>query len=131
MERHLLGEAFPVALVGALVLLLCTLGSILNRRREIGIMRALGARGWQVVCLFWVEGLVLVVPSWMMGRLLSIPVSRIVLSQFVSALPFPIAFIPGELVETLLVLLIMMTLASSIPVSLANRVPVAAALRYE
>jgi ABC-type lipoprotein release transport system permease subunit len=130
-QVQLLGEASPVALVGALVLLLSALSSVVDRRREIGIMRALGARSWQVACLFWIEGLVLVVPSWIMGWLLSMPVSSLVLAQFSGALPVPLAFNPGELVETLLVLLTMMTLATSIPVYVANRLPVAGALRYE
>jgi putative ABC transport system permease protein len=130
-QVQLLGEAFPVALVGGLVVLLSALSSIADRRREIGIMRALGARGWQVACLFWIEGLVLVVSSWIMGWILSIPVSRLVLTQFASTGPISLAFNPGGLLETLLVLLITMTLATSIPVYVANRLPVARALRYE
>ena len=32
--------------------------SVMERKREIGIMRALGARGWQVAIVFWVVAII-------------------------------------------------------------------------
>ena len=56
--------------------------SMIDPGREIGMMRALGARGWQVACIFWIEGAALGIVDWAIGSLLSIPVSRSVLNQF-------------------------------------------------
>lgn len=38
---------------------------VLERRREIGVMRAIGASSWQVIRLFVGEGVLLGLISWM------------------------------------------------------------------
>ena len=127
----LLGSSALVALVGILVMMITLISSIIDRGREIGIVRALGARGWQVACIFWIEGVALGVLSWVIGYLPSIPASRSVLNQFTNIVPIPLLFNPYALLETLLTLLVVVTLASVIPVRQANRLRVADALRYE
>ena len=127
----LLGSSALVALVGILVMTITLISSIIDRGREIGIVRALGARGWQVACIFWIEGVALGFLSWAAGYLLSIPLSRSVLNQFSTLVPIPLLLNPYALLETFLALLVVITLASVIPIRLANRLQVADALHYE
>jgi putative ABC transport system permease protein len=50
--------------------------NVLERRREIGVMRAIGASDGAVALIFIAEGMTVGVISWLLGTLLAIPISR-------------------------------------------------------
>ena len=50
--------------------------NVLERRREIGVMRAIGASDNSVALIFIAEGMTVGMISWLLGTLLAIPISR-------------------------------------------------------
>ena len=62
-----------IALVGAIGLFNTLAMSVLERRREIGILRSIGATGRKVAQVFWTEGVALGVVAWAMAIVIGIP----------------------------------------------------------
>jgi len=60
-----------IALVGILGLFNTLTTSVFERRREIGILRSMGASGWRVGRVFWLEGLSLAVIAWLVAIVLA------------------------------------------------------------
>ncbi len=124
--------AVIIALVGAIGLFNTLAMSVLERRREIGILRSMGATGRKVAQVFWTEGLSMGVVAWAIGLALGIPSAY----GFVWLLgqlfvPVPFAFDPMSLVLMLGFILLVASLASIGPVWGATRVKIAQTLRYE
>jgi putative ABC transport system permease protein len=121
-----------VALVGILGLFNTLTTSVLERRREIGILRSMGATGQRVASVFWLEGVSLGVIAWFVGLLLGIPAAygfvALISATFV---PTPFAFDPRTLGVMLIFILVIATLASFGPVMRAARVRIVDTLRYE
>lgn len=123
-------EAYHYALValgfGLATVLMANnlLTSVLERRREIGILKAIGWRTTAVARLFVVEGMWLGIVSGAIGTLLGIGVFlwlyRTALSEVV-----PVAWLG------ILVPLLLGVLAALYPAWVAARVPPAEAVRYE
>lgn len=121
-----------VALIGALGLLNTLTTSVLERRREIGMLRAMGATGWRVAGVFWTEGFTLAALAWVAGIVLGIPAAYgfvALLGAVLVSVPF--AFDPFSLAVMLVFTLVVATLASVLPALRASRVRVVEALRYE
>src|SRR5262249_28858925 len=121
-----------VALVGVLGLFNTLTTSVLERRREIGILRSMGATGWRVASIFWTEGMALASISWLMAAAIGVPAAfgfGTLISEVL--LPIPFAFDPLTLLVTLAFILIIATLASIIPALSAARARIADTLRYE
>jgi putative ABC transport system permease protein len=124
--------AVIVALVGILGLFNTLSASVLERRREIGILRSIGASSWRISAVFWIEGLTLALIAWGIGVLLGIPgaygfvslLSAILISTDFSFNPLSIATMLGFV-------LIIATLASFVPTLSASRIRIADTLRYE
>jgi putative ABC transport system permease protein len=128
----LYGVAAIVGLVGILGLANTLTTSVLERRREIGVLRALGATGWDVARVFWTEGLALAVIAWVVGVALSFPAAYgfvQLIDQQLLALQF--AFAPTALAWMLVAILLIATLASFGPAFSAARTKIASILRYE
>jgi putative ABC transport system permease protein len=124
--------ALIVGAVGILGLADALAASVLERRREIGLLRAMGASDWRVARVFWVEGLALGGIAWLLGALLGLPLAYGFI-QVMSKLVFRVDFIiaPSAFVVMLAAVLIISTLASIIPALRASRVRIADMLRYE
>ncbi|WIG61188.1 MAG: hypothetical protein OJF49_003936 [Ktedonobacterales bacterium] len=121
-----------VAMVGILGLFNTLTTSVLERRREIGILRSMGATGWRVAGVFWTEGLALSVIAWLVAVVIGIPAAYGFLGLISAALlPIPFAFDPISLIVMLVFILVIATLASLIPALSAARVRIADTLRYE
>ncbi|HEV2237909.1 MAG TPA: FtsX-like permease family protein [Ktedonobacterales bacterium] len=121
-----------VALVGVLGLFNTLTTSVLERRREIGILRSMGATGWRVAGVFWTEGLALTVIAWLLAAAIGVPAAYGFVSLISAVLlPIPFAFNPLTIVITLGFILACATLASVIPAISAARVRTADILRYE
>src|SRR5260370_14167110 len=60
------------ALVGILGLFNTLTTSVLERRREIGVLRSLGGNGARVAAVFWIEGLALAGIAWALAVVLGL-----------------------------------------------------------
>jgi len=124
--------AVIVALVGAIGLSNTLAMSVLERRREIGILRSMGATSRKVAQVFWTEGTSLGIFSWVLAMILGFPVAYgFVLMQGNLLAPVPFAFNPISLIWMLGFTVLISTLASVGPVLGAARVKIAQTLRYE
>jgi putative ABC transport system permease protein len=122
------------ALVGS-ISLTGTMGmNVLERTREIGVMRAIGATDRQVMKLVIVEGLLIGLISWLIAVILAFPISYL-MSDIINKAIFGIS---GEFAFTLtgfllwlgIVILLSIT-ASIIPARNAARLTIREVLAYE
>jgi putative ABC transport system permease protein len=121
-----------VALVGAIGLFNTLAMSVLERRREIGILRAMGATGRKVAQVFWTEGVALGVVAWAIAIALGIPIAYgfvQLIGSLLASVPF--AFDPLSLLWMLVFVVAVASVASLGPVWGAARVRIAQTLRYE
>jgi putative ABC transport system permease protein len=126
--------ALTLAVVGALGLMGTMSINVLERRREIGVMRSIGASTRAVMQIVIVEGVFIGAISWAMGSLVAIWLGR-VLSNAVGA-----GFINSELTWRyslggaafwLLVMALIAAAASVIPARSAAQLTVREVLAYE
>jgi putative ABC transport system permease protein len=124
--------AMIVALVGLLGLFSTIATSVLERRLEIGILRALGAKGRQVASVFWLESTALALLAWGMGTLLGIPGAYGII-RLLSILIVPFDFlVPPVLILTTFGFVMVVTLFASVgPALRASRLQLREVLRYE
>jgi putative ABC transport system permease protein len=121
-----------VALVGAIGLFNTLAMSVLERRREIGILRSMGATGRKVAQVFWTEGMAQGIFSWLVALALGIPAAYgFVLLLGNILVPVPFAFDMTNLIWMFEFIVIVVTIASAGPAWGAARVKVAQTLRYE
>ncbi|HEY0754345.1 MAG TPA: ABC transporter permease [Ktedonobacteraceae bacterium] len=124
--------AILVALIGLLSLFHTLATSVLERRLEIGILRAIGATNWHMGVIFGIEGLALALIAWGSGIVLGLPLTLSILSLLDSYMgPIDLAFQPLTLPLTLFFVVLVAGLASFGPILTASRVRVRTALRYE
>jgi putative ABC transport system permease protein len=134
LVTFLLIMALLTAVVGSMGLM-GTMGmNVLERTREIGVMRSIGAVDGQIMRTIIVEGLVIGGISWLIGTLLSFPITYL-LSDIVSVAIFksPIAvhFTYQGFVIWLLVVLALSAVASILPARKAARLTIREVLAYE
>ena len=124
--------AIVIALVGMISLSNALAMSILERRREIGILRSMGATSRKVAQVFWTEGMALGAFSWILALIIGFPVAYgFVLLQGNLLAPVPFAFNPISLIWMLGFIVLIASLSSIGPVFGAARVKIAQTLRYE
>ena len=108
--------------------------NVMERTREIGVMRAIGASNASVLRIILVEGLIIGLISWVIGGLLALPVSRILTEQVGTALldssPTYVFSNVGAIIW-LVVVLVLALLASFLPARRASRLTVREVLSYE
>ncbi|HKV58255.1 MAG TPA: FtsX-like permease family protein [Ktedonobacteraceae bacterium] len=124
--------AIVVALVGLLGLSNTLAAEVLERRKEIGILRSLGATGWRVGLVFWIQGGTLAFLSWIPGILLALPAGYAlvnILSAYVSPIEFSID--PIAIILTLAFILAVSLVASFAPALSASHTRIREILRYE
>ena len=120
--------------VGGLGLMTTMSLNVLERRREMGVMRALGATPRIVWLMIVAEGVVIGVLSWAIAALLAWPVSKAIGDSFVKMLfhsGLDFTFEPVGLLIWLLVSIGLSALASFLPAWRASRITVREALAYE
>jgi putative ABC transport system permease protein len=120
-----------VALVGGLGLFGTLTMNVLERRREIGVIRSVGSRARTLLWTFLWEGLLLGMLGWALGVVAGAPASRLLVAFFsdkVIALEYTFPA-TGVLVAALVVLGV--TFVASVgPALLATRIRIAEILRY-
>ncbi len=126
--------AVLIAIVGGLGLMGTMSINVIERTREIGVMRAVGASDGSVVKVFMVEGLFIGVLSWLVGAILALPISKL-LSDIVGVAfmeaPLSYTFSVNGALLWLAVVLILSAMASFLPARSASRLTVREVLAYE
>ena len=126
--------AVLTAIVGSIGLTGTLSLNVLERTREIGIMRAIGAYNMVVMKLVITEGLLISGISYILGVIISFPIT-IVLSNVVSQSIFKsdavFAFDPLGLIIWLVAVLLLSAIASAIPARNASKLTIREVLSYE
>lgn len=126
--------AVLLALVGGLGLMGSMSINVLERAREIGVLRAIGAPNRGVARVFIVEGVAIGVLSWAFGTVLALPLGRL-LSDAVGVplmgAPLSFSFSTLGVWIWLGVVVVLSALASAIPARNASRLTVREVLSYE
>ena len=126
--------AVLLAVVGGLGLMGTMSINVLERTREIGVMRAIGASDGSVLRIFLVEGVFVGLLSWGLGALAALPISQ-VLSQAVGMAflraPLSYEFSTQGALLWLGLVLILASAASLLPSWHAARLTVRDVLAYE
>ena len=120
--------------VGGLGLMTTMSLNVLERRREMGVMRALGATPRIIWLMIVAEGIGIGLLSWAIAALLAWPVSKAIGNSFVKMLfhsELDFTFEPAGLVIWMLVSIGMSAVASFLPAWKASRITVREALAYE
>lgn len=130
----LLVMAGLLAVVGGLGLASTMSLNVLERTREIGVMRAIGAGTGAIFQVVVAEGLVIGLLSWLLGvaaaTALSAPASQVVGAAFLGA-PLHVAYAPEGVVLWLAAMLLLAVAASLGPAWRATRLTIRAVLAYE
>ncbi|HEX7330850.1 MAG TPA: FtsX-like permease family protein [Pyrinomonadaceae bacterium] len=120
--------------VGGLGLMTTMSLNVFERRREMGVMRALGATPRIVWLMIVAEGVVIGVLSWAIAGLLAWPVSKVIGDVLVKVMfrgGLDFTFEPLGLVIWMIVSIGLSGVASFLPAWKASRVTVREALAYE
>jgi putative ABC transport system permease protein len=134
LTGFLLMMATLIAVVGSIGLAGTMSLNVLERTREIGIIRAIGASDRSVMELVMVEGLLIGSMSWLFGFLLALPVSSMMANAIILALfgaTADFTFTPIGVILWGIVVVILSVLASIGPARNATRLTVREVLAYE
>jgi len=126
--------AFLTALVGAIGLMGTMSMNVMDRTREIGIMRAIGASDRTVMSLVLVEGLLIGLISWLLGSLLSFPISNWlneILSHAIFDAPSVLSITPVGFIIWLVLVIVLSVAASVLPAQNAAHLTIREVLSYE
>jgi putative ABC transport system permease protein len=130
----MLGMAVMIAIVGGLGLMGTMSINVLERTREIGVMRAIGASNGDIQGIVIVEGLVIGLISWSISILLAIPITGILcfgVGMAILTAPMPAVYGMTGIIAWLVFTLFLATIASGLPARRASRLTVRDTLAYE
>jgi len=130
----LLVMAVLIALVGGLGLMGMMSMNVLERTREIGVMRAIGASDGVILQLVIVEGMLVGAISWVLGTFLALPISILLASAVGTTMlntPLDFVFSLDGFAIWLAGVLILSALASFLPARNAARLTIREVLAYE
>lgn len=134
LTTFLVFMAFLTALVGAIGLMGTMSMNVMDRTREIGIMRAIGASDRTVMSLVIVEGLLIGMISWILGSLISFPISNVlsdIISHAIFDAPSILSYSPVGFLIWLGLVALLAILASIAPARNAARLTIREVLSYE
>ena len=123
-----------IAVVGGFGLM-GTMGiNVLERTREIGVLRAVGASNFDVQRIVIVEGIVVGLISWLISIVLSLPLTGLLAGGVGTAMfksPLPTIYGTTGSFVWLIFMLFLATIASLLPARRASRLTVKDTLAYE
>ena len=130
----LLTMALLTAVVGSIGLT-GTMGmNVLERTREIGVLRAIGAVDFEIIKSVVVEGMLIGLISWAVAVLLSFPISFVLLRIIGKAMirsEIPLLITPHGMLLWLGVVIVLSVMASILPARNASRLTIREVLAYE
>jgi putative ABC transport system permease protein len=145
-EREEIDAAFAIIVVLLMIMtvILATVGglglmgtmslNVIERTREIGVMRAFGASSAAIFRIVIIEGLLIGMMSWVLAIGLSVPIS-IVLAHSVGVsfmnYPMPAIYSTGGIFAWAVLVIIISIVASFLPAFNAVRLTVTQVLAYE
>jgi len=130
----LLIMAVLTALVGSMGLTGSMSMNVLERTREIGIMRSIGAGNRAIIAMVIVEGMIIGSLSWLFGVVLSFPITFMlngIISETIFNSPIPVKFTYEGFGLWLLVVLFLSVIASLLPARNAASLTIREVLAYE
>ena len=108
--------------------------NVLERTREIGVMRAIGARDMEVFKLVIQEGIFIGMLSWAIGMVIAIPITllldNVVGVAFITT-PMKFIYSMNGVVIWLVLVIIISYLSSLLPARSATRLTIREILAYE
>ena len=122
------------AIVGSLGMMGTMSINVIERQREIGVMRAAGATSVAITGIFVGEGVLLGMVSWLFATPLSYPSARLfsdVVGETLTGASFDFVYSVNGLFLWLAIVILLSALASLWPALQATRVSVREALAYE
>ncbi|MDG2539942.1 ABC transporter permease [Dyella jiangningensis] len=111
--------------------------AVLERQREIGVLRAIGAPGRTISGMVQLEGLIMALLGWLLSLLslpLSVPISVVLARGFASVMfPVPASLMPESAgaLRWLALVTVVSLIACAWPARQAMRLSVVRALQYE
>ncbi|MFN8382285.1 MAG: FtsX-like permease family protein [Anaerolineales bacterium] len=123
-----------IAIVGGLGLMGTMSINVLERTREIGVMRAIGASNGDIQAIVITEGMVIGILSWAISIFLSIPITKVLCYGVGTAIltaPMPTVYGASGVIAWLIFTIVLGTLASALPARRASRLTVRDTLAYE
>ena len=123
----------PIVAIGMIGLVSAMTSTVLERTKEIGILRAIGARRRHIRRVFRSEGVALAVLGWLIGIPVGYVLARVILWFFGRALhaSFSLLFPPWLPLLTLVGVIVVARLTLRPPLRRAVRMRPGDALRYE
>jgi putative ABC transport system permease protein len=126
--------AILIATVGGLGLMGTMSINVLERTREIGVMRAVGASDGSILRIVLVEGIFVGIISWLLGGLAAYPIGKLLSDTVgIAFMESPLTYVfstPGA-IGWLAAILVIATLASYLPARNASNLSVRETLAYE
>jgi putative ABC transport system permease protein len=129
----LLTLAIIVAVVGGIGLMGALSISVVERTKEIGVLRAVGARSGTIMSMFVMEGVLEGLLSWLIALPISLVISPFMsnaMGQAIFSMNLDYQYSYQAVVIWLVIVLIISTLASILPARNAIRISVRASLAY-
>jgi putative ABC transport system permease protein len=123
-----------IAIVGGLGLMGTMSINVLERTREIGVMRAIGASNRDIQGIVIIEGLVIGLISWTIAILIAIPITSVLtrgVGLAILTAPMPAVHGVSGILAWLIFTLILATVASALPARKASQLTVRDTLAYE
>jgi putative ABC transport system permease protein len=134
LTAFLLFLAILTALVGSIGLAGTMSLNVMERTREIGILRAIGATDGTLMRMVLVEGALIGLISWLLASIVAFPISEIMSDSITLALfgsPANFGFTPLGFILWLGVVVVLAVLASVIPARGATHLTIREVLAYE
>ncbi len=130
----LLAMAALLGVVGGLGLMGTMSINVIERLREIGVMRAIGASDGSILRIVLLEGMIIGLLSWLIGGLVAVPTSYVLAIQvgtLVLRAEPAYSFSFGGTALWLVIVILLAIFASYLPARNASRVTVREVLSYE
>jgi putative ABC transport system permease protein len=108
--------------------------NVMERTREIGILRSIGATDREIMRIVVTEGVLIGAISWLLGVILSIPFTYLlatIVSLAVFSVPITVLFTIDGYLLWLGIVLLLSAIASVLPARNAARLTIREVLAYE
>ena len=126
--------AVLIAIVGGLGLMSTMSINVMERTREIGVMRSIGASNRAIQAIVIVEGIVIGLVSWAISILVSLPLTGVLtvgVGMAILNIPMPPSYDASGILVWLIFTLFLSFVSSSLPAARASRLTVRDTLAYE